>query len=328
MLPKIAVILTGIAAFVFLLYVGCSWFEHRTENPEVRGDYTQRYTYDHMLELDGISYRRRKNITTILLMGIDAESTESESQTYRHGGQADFLYLLAIDDANKTVNQIQIDRDTMTPITILGVLGNKSGMRTAQIGLSHGFGDGKSQSCELTVEAVSNLFLGLPIDFYAAMHLDGISILNDEIGGVTVTLEDDFSSLDSSMIPGARLTLMGDQAEWYLRGRSGIGIGTNQARMDRQAQYISSFSDLLYERIAQDEEFAGRLYDRLAPYLTTNLSRGRMINELWAAKDYEKPAVVKLQGVHEVGADGFMRFYPDEAELQRMVTALFYERVE
>src|SRR5699024_12834204 len=63
----------------------------------------------------------------------------------------------------------------LTPITILGVLGNPSGMRTAQISLSHGFGDGGAQSCELTVEAVSNLLLGEKIDFYVAMNLDGIS---------------------------------------------------------------------------------------------------------------------------------------------------------
>ncbi len=261
-------------------------------------------------------------------MGIDAEATELESQRYRNGGQADFLSLLAIDDANKTVHQIQIDRDTMTPITILGVLGNQSGIRTAQICLAHGFGDGQSQSCELTVEAVSNLFLGLPIDYYAAMNLDGISILNDAVGGVTVTLEDDFSSLDPSMTPGTRLTLMGDQAEWYLRSRSGIGIGTNEARMERQERYISLFSDLLYERLAQDKEFVGRLYDDLTPYLTTNLSRGQMINELWAAKNYEKPVVVKLQGDHVVGTDGFMQFYPDEAQVQRIVAELFYERVK
>ena len=56
----------------------------------------------------------------------------------------------------------------MTPITILGVLGDRSGVRTAQVSLSHGFGDGGAQSCEFTVDAVSNLLLGTQIDFYIA----------------------------------------------------------------------------------------------------------------------------------------------------------------
>ena len=66
----------------------------------------------------------------------------------------------------------------MTPITILGVLGNRSGVRTAQICLAHSFGDGGAQSCELMAEAVSNLLLGSQIDYYIAMSLDGISAVS------------------------------------------------------------------------------------------------------------------------------------------------------
>lgn len=33
-----------------------------------------------------------------------------------------------------------------------------------------------------------------------AMYLDGISTFNDALGGVTVTLEDDFSQLDPEMV--------------------------------------------------------------------------------------------------------------------------------
>lgn len=72
-------------------------------------------------------------------MGVDRDSGET-------GGQADFLQLLVIDDVGKTVKRLPIDRDTMTPITVLGVLGNRSGVRTAQLSLSHGFGDGKAEA--------------------------------------------------------------------------------------------------------------------------------------------------------------------------------------
>lgn len=49
--------------------------------------------------------------------------------------------------------------------------------------------------------------LGEFIDFYVAMNMDGISELNDLAGGVTVTLEDDFSSIDPAMTKGTTLTL-------------------------------------------------------------------------------------------------------------------------
>src|SRR5699024_3562789 len=157
----------------------------------------------------------------------------------------------------------------LTPITILGVLGNPSGMRTAQISLSHVFGDGGAQSCELTVEAVSNLLLGEKIDFYVAMNLDGISVLNDAVGGITVTLEDDFSALDPAMTAGTTLTLVGDQAEYYVRSRMNIGIGTNEARMVRQEEYLSALSEKLGARIEEDQAFIEALYEALDPYLTT-----------------------------------------------------------
>lgn len=316
------------AVLLVLLYQGGQWLEHRSDQPEARGDPNQRYAYDNLLELDGVTYRQRKDMTTILLMGIDAEAGATSAQQYRNGGQADFLRLLVVDKTNKTLTQLQIDRDTMTPITVLGVLGSKSGVRTAQICLSHGFGDGQSQSCELTAEAVSNLLFGIPVDFYVAMNLDGISTLNDMLGGVTVTLEDDFSALDPTMTPGATLTLTGKQAEIFVRSRQNIGVGTNEARMARQETYVSLLADLLMERTGQDKEFIGTLYDTLEPFLTTNFSRGRLINEAWAVKDYQRTETVKPAGVHQLGSDGFMQFHVDQAALQQCIVDLFFAKVE
>ena len=85
----------------------------------------------------------------------------------------------------------------MAEIPILGALGNETGTRVTQICLSHGIGDGKEQSCLLTQKAVSWLMLGINIDFYISMEMDGISALNDALGGVTVTLTDDFSVVGS-----------------------------------------------------------------------------------------------------------------------------------
>ncbi len=327
--PKINLFVIILLAALALaaLYCGGRWMETRGEKPETRGDYRSRYDYDTLLEYEGSSYRLRKNLTTLLVMGIDQKSG-SAGTGYRNKGQADFLRLVVLDHSNRRVIQLAIDRDTMTPITILGVLGNRSGVRVAQLCLAHGFGDGKDMSCRLTAEAVSNLLSGMPIDFYIAMNLDGISALNDLVGGVTVTLEDDFTSLDPGMTPGKTLTLKGDQAEVYVRGRRGIGIGTNEARMARQEEYLARLSQLLDERLKEDKEFIGTLYDSLGAYLVTNLSRGQMINEAWNARGYERAGVVRLEGAHQVGAEGFMQFYVDEASLQRTVVELFFEKVK
>ena len=201
-------------------------------------------------------------------------------------------------------------------------------MRTAQLSLSHGFGDGKAESCELTVEAVSNLLLGASVDFYLAMNLDGIATLNDMAGGVTVTLEDDFSTLDSEMAQGATITLHGDQAEIYVRSRRNLEIGTNEARMARQEQYMAKLFAQLDTRLQSDQNFSGVLFDALSPYLTTSMSRGRLINTAWTVKDYIRSEPLEISGEHRVGSDGFMQFYADEASLYEAVLDLFYEEAK
>lgn len=311
------------SAVVVLLFLAGMWLEKSAEQPENRGNPNQRYEYDSLMTIDGVSYRP-KDVTTILIMGIDRDSSASVIG-YRNGGQADFLQLLVLDHEAKKISRLQIDRDTMTPITVLGVLGNKAGVRTAQVCLSHGFGDGKAQSCEFTADAVSNLLSGIQIDFYAAVSLDGISTINDLAGGVTVTLEDDFSSLDATMTKGKTLTLMGNQAEYYVRHRMSIGVGTNEARMRRQEQYISALSEKLISRFGHDKEYIGEVYDRLTPYLMTNMSRGRLINEIWAVREYMVNPLIKPSGVHEIGSDGFMQFHVDQEDLQKIVMDLMYE---
>lgn len=324
---KIRILAVAVLAVLLLalIYQGGRWLEKQDEKPEARGNYQQRYEYEDSIQVDGVSYRRRKNVTSILLMGIDRDSN-TEASGYRNGGQADFLQLLVIDSAEKKVTRVQIDRDTMTPITILGVLGNQSGVRTSQICLSHGFGDGKAQSCELTVGAVSNLLLGAPVDKYVAMNLDGISVMNDAVGGVTVTLEDDFSALDASMTQGKTMTLMGEQAELFVRSRRSIGVGTNEARMVRQHQYIEQLARKIDSQIQEDKAFIGSLYDELEPYLITDLSRGTLINQSWASRQYKR-SFVALEGSYQIGSDGFMQFHADEAALKQLVLELFYQKV-
>ena len=316
----VCVLLVAVTAMAGL-YRGGRWLEERSQKPEPRGNYQDRKASDTTVTYHGAVYRQRKGLTSILLMGIDGDSGQT-------GGQADFLQLLVIDDAGKTIKRLPVDRDTMTPITVLGVLGNRSGVRTAQISLSHGFGDGKAQSCELTVEAVSNLLLGAPVDFYLAMNLDGIATLNDMAGGVTVTLTDDFSSLDPEMTQGTTVTLHGDQAEIYVRSRRNLGIGTNEARMSRQEQYMTRLFAQLDTQLQNDQNFPGDLFDALAPYLTTDMNRGRLVNAAWTARDYARSEPLKISGEHRIGSDGFMQFYADETSLYETVLDLFYEEVK
>ena len=285
-------ILLGVA-----LYAGGRWLETR-DAQAARGDLTQTETVE-TREVGGVTYRRRENLTSILVMGVDHDS-EVESEGSYEGGQADFQRVIVIDSENKTIRQLKIDRDTMAECTVLGYFGSPVGTKEMQISLAHGFGDGKEESCEYARQAAEGLLQDEPIDFYLAMNLDGISTLNDLAGGVTVTLEDDFSEIDPAMTKGATLTLQGDQAETFVRSRMTVGDGTNESRMKRQEE----------------------------PYLVTDMARGRIINEVWNARDYTLEPALELTGEHKIADDGFTEFYPDAGSVEQAVLELFWEPVE
>ena len=196
----ILVIAAGILLLGVILYAGGRWLETRSVE-EARGDLTQTEAVETQ-EYNGVTYQRREGLTSILVMGVDHDSAVESESAYQ-GGQGDFQRLIVIDPERQVIRQLKIDRDTMTECTVLGYLGSPIGTKEMQISLAHGFGDGKEESCEYAREAVEGLLLGQSIDFYVAMNMDGISELNDLAGGVTVTLEDDFSSIDPAMPKGS-----------------------------------------------------------------------------------------------------------------------------
>ena len=307
-----------------LLFAGGSWLEKRSQKPETRTELPQ--AEQETVELNGHTYKKRDGLTTILVMGVDHET--QESYAYRQAGQADFLRLIVLDSNNKTVQQLQIDRDTITPVTVLGVMGDRYEPVEQQICVGYGFGDGRQTSCEVTVEAVENLLGGQTVDQYLSMGLDGISTLNDLAGGITVTLEDDFSAIDPAMTKGTTLTLHGDQAETFVRSRMTVGDGTNASRMERQEAFLSQLASQLGEKIRASEQFTADLYDALQPYLVTDMARGRIINETWNARAYTLEEPCQITGEHRVAEDGFTEFYPDADSIRQAVLELFWEPVE
>jgi LCP family protein required for cell wall assembly len=325
-LVLIAVAVIAVLAGIFLLI---DYLENRGNRPEAKGDFNARYQYDETVQVDGHTYRRKVNLTTILLMGIDDYAESGPAIRNREGGQADFLRLVVIDKNAKRVSQLAIDRDTMTPITILGVTGKESGKRTLQISLSHAFGNGKERSCELTRQAVEEMLSGsllrVRIDNYISMKLAMLPILNDALGGVTVTVEDEFN--DPSLPLGATVRLQGDQVETFVRSRMTVGDGTNASRMRRQQQFISAATALLNEKLHQDDGFVDSLYDELNPYLVKDISKSRLSLEMYGAKDYARPEVYEIPGDHVRGSDGFAEFHADEKQMQQIALTLFYDQL-
>ena len=323
----IIIALLGAALALALLFFGLEWLEKQGRKPETRGDLSARYA-DQAVTLNGKACHRRQSLTSILLLGIDRPAGNTDETDFQSGGNADFLRLLVIDSENKTISQIQIDRDTIAPVTTLNLIGQRTDTRLMQIALSHSYGDGKAQSCELTAEAVSRLLLDTPVPYYAALNLDGIAALNDFIGGVTVTIDDDFSAVDPDMIQGTTMTLTGKQAEAFLRSRADLPVSTNEARMARQQAYLEHLAEILRNNLENDPEYIGALFDAVSPYLVTNMTRSQLVSTAYRAKDYRRTPLIPLPGARAIGAAGYMEFHPDEQALPQIIMDIFCQPAE
>ncbi len=279
---------------------------------------------------DGTKYREKPAVTTLLIAGIDKteDSRVTGSKAYRSGGQADFLVLIAIDHTDKVIHQLQIDRDTMTEVTTLGVFGNETGTRVMQICLSHAFGETKEDNAKYTVQAVQRLLDGLEIDGYYMVNYNAVPVLNDALGGVTVDIAFDMTSENPAWTKGTTVTLHGKEAEAFVRARKTVGEGTNEERMVRQNEFMRKAIRQMNQKISEDSGFADSLLEMLSGISTSNMPTKRLAEELYKAHSYEVMEVSHPDGEYSIGSDGFMEFHMKDGAAVEWVLENLYTRME
>lgn len=275
---------------------------------------------------NGTAYARREDLETVLLLGVDKFEGETP-EGYINNQQADFLLLLVMDKENETCTPIQLNRDTMTQIQILGVTGEPAGTFTGQLALAHTYGSGEEDSCVNTVLAVSNLLYGMEIDHYVSLTMDGVALLNDLVGGVTVEVLDDFSGIDDSLVQGETVTLKGQQALTYVRSRGGMEDSSNLHRMERQRQYLSALQQQLKAAVQQEDGFTLDALLQLNEYMVSDCTVNQLSDLGDSLAAYQVSDILTTPGDAQEGEE-FMEFTVDEAALQQLVMDVFYEPVE
>ena len=319
------------AAGIIILVAGLLILQHSDDEQykESRGTMTEGFGQLKTVEMNGKKYREKPAVTTLLIAGIDKENAAEKSTgtSYRNGGQADFLLLLAIDHTDKKILQLQIERDTMTDVDILGVFGNEVGTRVLQICLAHSFGATPQDNAKYTIRAVQNLLGGIEIDGYYMIDYSAVPILNDALGGVTVKVEFDMEHLNPAWTKGSTVTLHGKEAETFVRSRMGVESGTNEERMVRQNEFMRSAVSQMNRMIKADLGFAETLVETLQNLSVTNMTTKRLAEELKEVYGYETLAVDHPEGEYTIGADGFVEFHMKEGAAIEWVLEHLYTEV-
>ena len=270
----------------------------------------------------GVDYFPRQDMTLILVMGIDEEGPVKDSGAYRNNGEADMVLLVILDHSAQVYDILPLNRDMMVDMPVLGIGGKRAGTFFGQLALSHTYGSGLEDSAENTGQTVADLFYGISIDHYVAMNMDAIGMLNDAVGGVTVTVTDDFTHVDPTLVKG-EVTLNRDQAMTFVRTRMDVGNQLNLSRMERHREYLRGLSEALDGVLHTSESVVADLYEELSPYMVTDCSANVISSLLQRCAEYRLNRILSLEGENVLGEE-YYEFYADEEKLDALILDLFY----
>lgn len=300
---------------------GCSKKEASVTDLSLQ-DQSQSQAVDNTLEWRGKKYAYNENLTNILFLGVDKTEPIDLESVPGEAGQSDCIMLLSLDEETKQAQILQINRNAMTELDIYDLSGNYLKSAEGQLALQYAYNIGGSSSCWAVKKTVSEMLYSLSIDGYFAMDMSGIPEINDALGGVDVTMKEDYSRIDDSFTEGSTVHLMGEMAQKFVRYRDIDEFNSVEDRMHRQVDYITAM-------ISSMKSSGGRkLYDILSPYLDTYIITDLDADQLNAltSYDYLTDEVQYLPG-EPVKGDVYEEFYIDEEELQDLLIQMFYEEV-
>ena len=275
-----------------------------------------------VVKYNGKSYRYNADMVCVMLMGIDGDKP-SGSSGFGNASQSDVNMLAALDLRNNKITLISISRDSMCVMDVLDENGENSGTTTAQLALAHSFGDGGAVSCELVQSAVSRLFYDLPISAYASIYMDGVLKLINQLGGVTITINEPVLGYAQ----GQQVTLYGQSAESFLRYREHTVDGNN-GRMQRQRQVMLALMQTALNKVRENPASIVELYNSVSSYVTTDIGISEMTYLATQAGGMQFDGDIRnVEGESVLGDYDHAEYIVDKNALYELVLDVFYEEI-
>ena len=283
------------------------------------------------IDSEGNMYQYRDDVVTVLLMGIDynADPSHWSDDVKSNGGNADVLALAILDTAANELCILNIPRDTMARVLAVDAEGNYKDTLFTNITTAHSYGDGGTLSCELTVEAVSNLLYGIPINRYAAISYSALAPLNQAIGGLEITLERDYTNINAAFTEGATVRLTDYQLKRMVVYRDHSELEGAYERGLRDMSVLKALFEQCKEMVKEDPGVVFALYNKLEDYITTDLRLDEIsyLAQQTVKNDFSAERVIAMQG-EAVAGEKYVEFYPDEQWLHDFVAEQFCREIK
>lgn len=221
---------------------------------------------------NGKTYEYNTDIVNFLCLGIDKELPIEQKRETGSSGLADTILLVSVNVEENTIKMLVVPRDTIVPVKVLDTEGNLAWEEEKQLTLQYAYGQTAEASRELMTEAVSELLYKLPIQRSCAVNFQALPILNDAIGGVTLTSIETVYWWGGELHAGEEMHLLGREALNYVRGRNNKVKGSSMKRSERQKQYVTCYIEQAKVAMKSDITLPVRLYRSLEHHMSTNVT--------------------------------------------------------
>lgn len=333
---KVFITVGGAVLAIILLFFGINIIEDKmdqrayAENFDEDEDDEEEDYYElaeDEIKIGSTIYKFDSSSKNYLIIGTDKSGSTEDDNEY-HGKMADFLLLVTINRLDNNYAFLQIDRDTVTEVPMMTADGTAYAKATQQICTAHYYGGNEEESCENTVDAVSLMLGGIPIEGYYSLNMEQIPKLNHIVGGVTVTVSSDLTAADPTLIEGETITLSDEQAYNYVHSRMNVADGSNQDRMRRQHEYMDGYLQKIIDNTKANPNFPNVAFKEMMDCAQTNMSGNDISKILNRISQGENLGIKTFEGAHKLGmllGDGIehQEFYIDYDSFLNVMTELY-----
>ena len=319
----LSVVLVVVSSFFILTYIGKQQFRKGNTQITISGFDDIKVNEDEVIYKDK-TYVLNENIVAILFAGIDKKSID-EDKGYGKNGQADCLFVAALDTKTKAVTIIPVSRETITDVNVYSTQGKYTGTQKMQVCLAYSYGKTAEDSSENVLTAVRRMFYGINISSYVTVDMGAWEELTTELGGVTVNCLEEMKLGGKTVKKGETVTLKGKDATTYIRTRGG-DIEANNRRMQRQKQFLNALASKAGNEVLNNFTKLGKYYNTVIPYSSTDLSFSQvtyLASSCLSANIGSKFEYKSIDGTVALG-ERWVEFTPDQESLLDIVMEVFY----